>query len=183
MARGTGNINNPNNTIVPFTWNGSNDTQLPGSPDDAITSVAYDINDQGRVVGGSVYSSVRDCAYVQPTIFRGLVWSGSGVMTQLGGLPHTGETDNCTWTEGTVPLTLNNAGAILGTSEGRAGHRCGRFADRDPVPAGSRPGRSRARPGRWRSATPAPSCSAAPTNARTISSSGVVTDLPQGFYP
>lgn len=183
VARGSTDINNPNNTIVPFTWNGSNYTQLPGSPDDAITSVAYDINDQGRVVGGSVYSSVRDCAYVQPTIFRGLVWSGSGVMTQLGGLPHTGETDYCTWTEGTVPLTLNNAGTILGTSEGRAVTAAAGTPTVTPLPAGCPSGSQSGATGPMAISDAGTVVLGCAANARTISSSGVVTDLPQGFYP
>lgn len=183
VARGSTDINNPNNTVVPFTWNGSNYTQLPGSPDDAITSVAYDINDQGRVVGGSVYYSGRDCTYVQPTIFRGLVWSGSGVMTQLGGLPHTGETDNCTWTEGTAPLTLNNAGTVLGTSEGRAVTAAAGSPTVTPLPAGCPPGSQSGATGPMAISDAGTVVLGCANNARTISASGVVTDLPQGFYP
>ncbi len=91
LGTGSTDLANPNETNVPFTWNGGF-TTLPPSPSSAgqavVRTTAYDINDQGRIVGQTGYTNPSSsCSSWQPRVSRGLVWSGAGVLTELGGLP------------------------------------------------------------------------------------------------
>lgn len=109
----------PNETHVPFLWNGTY-TRLYGSPPDAIRTSAWDLNDQGRSIGISAYTNpASSCSYWQSLVQRGTVWAGSGVLTELSGLPHAGDTSPCVWTPITQPVAINNAGTVLGISEGK----------------------------------------------------------------
>jgi uncharacterized membrane protein len=185
LAMGSKDYNNPNNTVVPVTWNGSY-TELIGTPADAPRFVAYDLNDQGRVAGGSVYPSNPDsrCTYWQSQIFRGLVWSGSGVLTELGGLPHTADTRPCVWTPETETYAINNAGTVLGTSEGWAVTAAAGSSEVAKIPAGCPGSPYGPQPLAISDAgTVVYNCNSGTGGAHTVSSSGVITDLPSGFAP
>ncbi|HET6505751.1 MAG TPA: hypothetical protein VFG42_03080 [Baekduia sp.] len=118
LAMASYDLGNPNETHVPFLWNGTY-TRLYGSPPDSIRTSAFDINDQGRSIGISAYNNpASNCSYWQPLVQRGTVWAGAGVLTELGGLPKS-DTGSCVWTPITQPVAINNAGTVLGISEGR----------------------------------------------------------------
>lgn len=108
----------PNNTHVPFLWNGSY-TRLYGSPPDSVRTSAFDINDQNRTVGLSAYNNpASNCSYWQPLVQRGTVWAGAGVLTELGGMPKDG-TGSCVWTPVMTPTAISNAGTVVGISENK----------------------------------------------------------------
>jgi hypothetical protein len=184
LALGSTDLGNPNDTVVPFTWNGGF-TQLPPAPSAAgqalVRTVAYDINDQGRIVGITGYTNPSySCTFVgQPRVNRGTVWAGAGVLTELGGLPHAGDTSPCVWTESTGPEAINGAGVVLGRSEGKTVTAAAGSATVTPLP-GSCPTNTESAMAINDAGTVVLQCS---TGARTVSAFGVVTDLPAGFSP
>ena len=183
LALGSTDLANPNDTVVPFTWNGGF-TQLPPSPSAAgqeiVRTVAYDINDQGRIVGITGYKNPSYvCTSWQSRINRGTVWAGAGVLTELGGLPHAGDTSPCVWTEGTGPEAINGAGVVLGRSEGKTVTAAAGSSTVTPLP-GSCPTTTESAMAINDAGTVVLQCS---TGARTVSALGVVTDLPAGFSP
>lgn len=168
----------PNETHVPFTWNGTY-TRLPGSPPDSVRTAAYDINDQGRVIGISVYyNPASNCTSWQNVIARGIVWSGAGVLTEFGGLPHTTDTSPCVWTPVTQPVAINNAGIVLGLSEGKTVTAAAGSPVLTPISAPCTPNGIVQPPVAINDAgTVVLQCD---TGARLVSSVGAITDLP-GF--
>lgn len=184
LAMGSTDLANPNDTVVPFTWNGGF-TELPPSPSAAgqalVRMAAYDINDQGRIVGLTGYTNPSSpCLYVgQPRINRGTVWAGAGVLTELGGLPHAGDTSPCVWTESTGPEAMNGAGVVLGRSEGKTVTAAAGSPTVTPIP-GTCPNYSESAVAINDAGTVVLQCA---TAARTVSAFGTVTDLPAGFYP
>jgi hypothetical protein len=183
LALGSTDLANPNDTVVPFTWNGAF-TQLPPSPSAAgqarVQTVAYDINDQGRIVGLTGYTNPSySCTSWQPRINRGTVWAGAGVLTELGGLPHAGDTSPCVWTPGTGPEAINGAGVVLGRSEGKTVTAAAGSPTVTPLP-GSCPTTTESAMAINDAGTVVLQCS---TGTRTVSALGVVTDLPAGFSP
>jgi len=168
-------IANPNDTHVPFTWNGGY-TLLPPSSSAGgqavVRMAAFDINDQGRIVGVTGYTNPSStCSSWQPRVGPGMVWAGAGVLTELGGLPHTADTGPCTWTPTTGPVAMNGAGVVLGRSEGKTVTA----AAGSPVVTSSESAMAINDAG-----TVVLQCSNA---ARTVSALGVVTDLPASFRP
>jgi uncharacterized membrane protein len=184
LGMGSTDLANPNDTVVPFTWNGGF-TQLPPSPSAAgqalVRTAAYDINDQGRIVGVTGYTNPSySCTFVgQPRIGRGTVWAGAGVLTELGGLPHVGDTSPCVWTESTGPEAINGAGVVLGRSEGTTVTAAAGSPTVTAIP-GSCPTYSETAVAINDAGTVVLQCA---TGARTVSAFGIVTDLPAGFYP
>ena len=183
LGMGSTDFANPNETHVPFTWNGAF-TQLPPAPSSAgqaaVKTYAYDINDQGRVVGGTGYTNPSSsCTSWQPRIDRGIVWAGAGVLTELGGLPHAADTSPCTWTPGTGAVALNGAGVVLGRSEVRTVTAAAGSPSVTPVP-GACPTSSESALAINDAGTVVLQCA---TAARTVSALGVITDLPVGFVP
>jgi hypothetical protein len=183
LGMGSTDLANPNDTHVPFTWNGGF-TQLPPSSSAAgqaiVRTAATDINDQGRAVGVTGYTNPSySCTSWQPRIGRGTVWAGAGVLTELGGLPHAADTGPCTWTPSTGPVAMNGAGVVLGRSEGKTVTAPAGSPTVTPVP-GSCPTNSESAMAINDAGTVVLQCA---TAARTVSALGVVTDLPAGFYP
>ncbi len=145
-----------------------------------VRTVAYDINDQGRIVGITGYKNPSYvCTSWQSRINRGTVWAGAGVLTELGGLPHAGDTSPCVWTEGTGPEAINGAGVVLGRSEGKTVTAAAGSSTVTPLP-GSCPTTTESAMAINDAGTVVLQCS---TGARTVSALGVVTDLPAGFSP
>jgi uncharacterized membrane protein len=183
LALGSTDLANPNDTHVPFTWNGGF-TELPPSPASAgqavVRTAAFDINDQGRIAGITGYTNPSyACTSWQSRIGRGLVWAGAGVLTELGGLPHTADSSPCTWTPGTVPVALNGAGVVLGRSEGKTVTAAAGSPAVTAIP-GACPTASESAVAINDAGTVVLQCA---SGARTISALGVVTDLPVGFFP
>jgi uncharacterized membrane protein len=183
LGMGSTDLANPNETQVPFTWNGGF-TQLPPAPSATgqavVQTVAYDINDQGRTIGVSGYKNPSSsCTYTQPRVNRATVWAGAGVLTELGGLPHPGDTAPCTWTPGTEPIAINDAGTVLGRSEGKTVTAAAGSASVTTLPAGC-PTSAESPMAINDAGTVVLQCA---TAARTVSALGVVTDLPAGFSP
>jgi hypothetical protein len=176
-------IANPNDTHVPFTWNGGY-TLLPPAPSAAgqalVQIAASDINDQGRIVGSTGYTNPSySCTSWQPRVGLGMVWAGAGVLTELGGLPHTADTGPCTWVPGTGPIAINGAGVVLGRSEGKTVTAAAGSPAVTPLLA-SCPTSSESAMAINDAGTVVLQCSNA---ARTVSALGVVTDLPTSFRP
>jgi hypothetical protein len=176
-------IANPNDTHVPFTWNGGY-TLLPPAPSAdgraAVQTSAYDINDQGRIVGITGYTHpMYSCTSWQPRVTQGVVWAGAGVLTELGGVPHTADAGPCTWIPGTASIGLNGAGVVLGRSEGKTVTAPAGSPAVTPLPAGC-PTNSESAMAINDAGTVVLQCFNA---ARTVSALGVVTDLPAGFQP
>ncbi len=176
-------IANPNDTHVPFTWNGGY-TLLPPSSSAAGQAVvriaASDINDQGRIVGVTGYTNPSyPCTSWQPRVGVAMVWAGAGVLTELGGLPHTADTGPCTWTPDTAPVAMNGAGTVLGRSEGKTVTAAAGSPLVTPLPAGC-PTSSESAMAINDAGTVVLQCADA---ARTVSALGVVTDLPATFRP
>jgi hypothetical protein len=183
LGMGSTDLADPNNTQVPFTWNGAF-TQLPPSPSAAgqarVLTVAYDINDQGRIVGLTGYTNPSYvCTSWQSRINRGTVWAGAGVLTELGGLPHAGDTSPCVWTESTGPEAINGAGVVLGRSEGKTVTAAAGSATVTPLP-GSCPTTTESAMAINDAGTVVLQCV---NGTRTVSALGIVTDLPAGFSP
>jgi probable HAF family extracellular repeat protein len=173
------NLADPNETHVPFTWNGTY-TQLPASPATSVRIAAGAINDQGRIIGVSAYyNPSSDCTYWQNLVGRGVVWSGAGVLTELGGLPHENATDSCVWTPTTEPVAINNAGVVLGRSEGKIVTAAAGSPVVTPIPVGCPTSTGSAQPPLDINdgGTVLIQCSG---GARLVSSVGAITDLP-GF--
>lgn len=125
LAEGSTDLANPNTTRAPFTWNGAF-TQLPAAPaaagKAAVVTTAVDINDQGRIAGLSAYTNpTYICTFWQNRVATGVVWSGAGVLTELGGLPPSGTDPNCSWIPDLAPVALNGAGVVLGRSRVNTG--------------------------------------------------------------
>lgn len=183
LGMGSSDLANPNDTHVPFTWNGGF-TPLPPAPSSAgqaaVRVTAYDINDQGRVLGFTGYTNpASTCISWQSRISKAVVWAGAGVLTELGGLPHTADTSPCTWTPGTAPIALNGAGIVLGSSEGRTVTAPAGSPSVTPI-AGACPTSTESALALNDAGTVVLQCA---TAARTVSALGTVTDLPAGFVP
>ena len=140
---------------------------------------ATDINDQGRVIGVSAYyNPAYNCTSWQPVIGRGIVWAGAGVLTEFGGLPHTTDTSPCVWTPSTQPVAINNAGTVLGLSEGKTVTAPAGSPVLTPVSAPCTPNGIVQPPVAINdTGTVVLQCN---TGARLVSSVGAITDLP-GF--
>src|SRR4051794_8195255 len=183
LGMGSTDLANPNDTHVPFTWNGAF-TLLPPAPHAAgqalVRTAAYDINDQGRIIGATGYTNPSSsCSSWQPRVGRGLVWAGAGVLTELGGLPHSGDTSPCTWTPGTGAVALNGAGVVLGRSENATVTAAAGSPSVTPI-AGHCPTSSETALAINDAGTVVLQCSSV---ARTVSALGVITDLPFNFFP
>ena len=114
----------------------------------------------------------------------GVVWSGAGVLTELGGLPPSGTDPNCSWIPDLAPVALNGAGVVLGRSRVNTGeYRTGTAAAGSPavtqLPAAC-PTSSETAVAINDAGTVVLQCA---TRARTVSAAGIVTDLPVGFAP
>ncbi|HWI73638.1 MAG TPA: hypothetical protein VNT55_16895, partial [Baekduia sp.] len=183
LAMGSTDLSDPNNTHVPFTWNGSTFTNLPPAPSAGgldLRIAAYDINDQGRIIGATVWRNPSSsCTSWQPQIARGTVWSGSGVLTELGGLPHPVDTTPCTYTPYTSPDAMNGAGVVLGRSESTTVTAAAGSPSVTPIPAHC-PTSSESAMAINDAGTVVLQCQ---NGTRTVSALGVVTDLPVGFSP
>ncbi|HWH95856.1 MAG TPA: hypothetical protein VNT03_18490 [Baekduia sp.] len=183
LGEASTDIANPNDTHVPFTWNGGY-TLLPPAPSSAgralVRTAAFDINDQGRIVGATGYTNpIYECSFWQPRINRGVVWAGAGVLTELGGLPHDGSSGSCTWVPGTGPVALNGAGVVLGRSEATTVTAAAGSSSVTPLPAHC-PTSSETALAINDAGTVVLQCA---SSARTVSALGVVTDLPLNFFP
>lgn len=188
LAEGSTDLANPNTTRAPFTWNGAF-TQLPAAPaaagKAAVVTTAVDINDQGRIAGLSAYTNpTYICTFWQNRVATGVVWSGAGVLTELGGLPPSGTDPNCSWIPDLAPVALNGAGVVLGRSRVNTGeYRTGTAAAGSPavtqLPAAC-PTSSETAVAINDAGTVVLQCA---TRARTVSAAGIVTDLPVGFAP
>ncbi len=177
------NIADPNNTHVPFTWNGGY-TLLPPAASAAgqgqVLMSASDINDQGRIAGNTAYMNpTYACSSWQPWVNVGTVWAGAGVLTELGGLPHTADTGPCPWTPTMSTIALNGAGTVLGRSEGKTVTAPAGSPTVTPLPAAC-PTSSETAVAINDAGTVVLQCQNA---ARTVSALGTVTDLPPAFRP
>ncbi len=183
LGMGSTDLADPNNTQVPFTWNGGY-TQLPPSAlaagEARVHTVAYDINDQGRVAGLSLHdNSSSACSSWQGLVTRAVVWAGAGVLTEIGGLPHTADSGPCTWTPETLPIALSGAGVLLGRSENVPVTAAAGSSSVTTLPA-SCPTSAQNALAINDAGTVVLQCA---SGARTVSALGVVTDLPAGFAP